>query len=139
MDDRHSAPASISADFAPLRLRMRASGHVFDLTSPNVLLGRHSDADLRLPLPDVSRQHCRFLHTVAGWQVIDLGSLNGVYVNGLRVRSPVVLCPGDHIRICGVELEVEAVDAVPPPDPREELLRGLTGSMPTQPLHRWAS
>src|SRR5437763_2828003 len=104
MDDNH-APGI--ATFVPLRLRLHPGDHVVDLTSPDVLLGRQSDADLRLPHPDVSRQHCRFQFTDTGWQVVDLDSLNGVYVNGDRVRRVTIIRPGDQIRICGVELDVE--------------------------------
>ena len=56
MDD-HNAHGP--GDFRPLRLRLQPGDHVIDLTRPDVLLGRQSDADLRLPQPDVSRQHCR--------------------------------------------------------------------------------
>jgi pSer/pThr/pTyr-binding forkhead associated (FHA) protein len=101
-----------SGDFQPLRLRLHPGDHIYDLTSPDVMLGRQSDADLRMPQPDVSRQHCRFRFTRDGWQIVDLGSLNGVYVNGARVRKVTLIQPGDHIRICGVEFDVEDSNAV---------------------------
>jgi pSer/pThr/pTyr-binding forkhead associated (FHA) protein len=41
--------------------------------------------------------------------LIDLGSLNGVYVNGARVAKA-MLHAGDTIRICSVEFEVNPVD-----------------------------
>jgi len=92
--------------FQPLRLRMHPGGQAIDLTEPDLILGRHSEADLRMPLPDVSRRHCRFVFSPAGWELIDLGSLNGVYVNGVRVQRT-VLEPGDTVRICSLEFEVE--------------------------------
>jgi pSer/pThr/pTyr-binding forkhead associated (FHA) protein len=101
-------------------------------------LGRHSDADVRLPLPDVSRRHCRFVFTEAGWQVVDLNSLNGVYVNGERVhRAP--LRHLDLVRIGSLTFEVNLqagtetvqlaaghdvlqsiAEALPPPGPGAE-------------------
>ena len=93
MDDRH-APS-----FMPLRLRLQPGNHVIDLTGPDILLGRQSDADLRMPQPDVSRQHCRFQFTDGGWRLVDLESLNGVYINGARVRNMAVVQAGDLIRI----------------------------------------
>jgi len=139
MDDLHlrrdDAP---SADFLPMRLRLHPGGHAIDLTHPDVLLGRHSEADLRMPQPDVSRQHCRFVYSDFGWQLIDLGSLNGVYVNGVRVRRALVLRPGDHIRICGVELDVEAVGDLAPEEsaPEAEPLRNVAATVDAEGLAR---
>src|SRR3954453_17311342 len=98
---------SHTPDFAPLRLRLHPGDHVIDVTAPDVLLGRQSDADLRMPQPDVSRQHCRFQYAHGGWRIVDLGSLNGVYVNGSRVSRMAVIHAGDQIRICGIALDVE--------------------------------
>jgi pSer/pThr/pTyr-binding forkhead associated (FHA) protein len=92
--------------FRPLRLRLRPGGQTVDLHGPNLVLGRHSECDLRMPLPDVSRRHCRFVFSAGCWDVIDLGSLNGVHVNGARVQR-ITLHPGDHIRLGGLELDVE--------------------------------
>src|SRR5690348_16310659 len=77
----------VPADFLPLRLVLQPSGATVELTQPDVLIGRHSQADVRLPLPDVSRRHCRLLFGQGVWQVIDLNSLNGVYLNGEPIRQ----------------------------------------------------
>lgn len=99
--------------FVPLRLRLLPGVDIIRLDSPDLMLGRHSSADLCLPLPDVSRQHCRFVFTAGGWEVIDLGSLNGVSVNGDRiVRS--LLHAGDRIRICSTEFEVVTAEGAGP-------------------------
>lgn len=110
--------------FEPLRLRLHPGGHAIDLTSADVVLGRHSEADLRMPLPDVSRQHCRFLHTANGWEVIDLGSLNGVYVNGQRIDRA-FLHPGDTVRICCLELEIEPANCDAPAASPTQVLLGI--------------
>src|SRR4051812_10993697 len=60
-DDRDPA-------FAPLRLLLQSGGLILQFTRPDMVLGRHSEADVRLPLPDVSRKHCRFLHAQGLWQ-----------------------------------------------------------------------
>src|SRR5229473_2849513 len=67
--------------FIPLKLILQPNGPVLELTRPDTLMGRHSEADVRLPLPDVSRRHCRFLFADGAWQIFDLDSLNGVFVN----------------------------------------------------------
>ena len=117
--------------FEPLRLRLHPGGHAIDLTSADVVLGRHSDADLRMPLPDVSRRHCRFLHTAAGWEVIDLSSLNGVYVNGQRVERA-MLHPGDTVRICTLELEVEPMNCDAPAASPTQVLLGIFEALSRQ-------
>ena len=89
--------------------------------------GRHSEADLRMPLPDVSRRHCRFVHSQAGWELIDLGSLNGVYVNGARVERA-MLHPGDSVRICSLEFEVETPDRPASVETLSQAIHGLAAS-----------
>ena len=86
--------------FVPLRLVLQPSGAVIEVTRPDTLVGRHTEADVRLPLPDVSRRHCRLVWTEGHWQVIDLNSLNGVSVNGEAVLQA-SLHDGDQIRIGG--------------------------------------
>jgi pSer/pThr/pTyr-binding forkhead associated (FHA) protein len=93
-------------DFVPLRLILQPSGAAVELTQPDVLLGRHSQADVRLPLPDVSRRHCRFLFSQGVWQVIDLNSLNGVFLNGEPIRQA-TLHQGDLLRIGGFIFAVD--------------------------------
>jgi len=90
----------------PLRLILQPSGMTVELTAPDVLFGRHTEADVRLPLPDVSRQHCRFQFRNGNWQVVDLKSLNGVHVNDARVDQA-VLGQGDRVRIGGFTFVVD--------------------------------
>src|SRR4051794_38746729 len=96
--------------FLRMRLVLQPSGLVLDVDGPDVLVGRHSEADLRLPLPDVSRRHCRLQFVEGGWQVIDLNSLNGVQVNGEQVlQAP--LEHGDSLRIGGFTFAVDLSDS----------------------------
>lgn len=72
----------------------------FPVNQPHVTLGRREDCTFRVPLPDVSREHCR-LHTDyldGSVHVKDLGSANGTYVNFKRVREA-VLNPGDVLSV----------------------------------------
>jgi predicted component of type VI protein secretion system len=102
---------------APLRLRLQPGGLAVDLTRPDVLVGRHSEADVRLALPDVSRRHCRFVYRDRRWHVYDLNSLNGIFVNGERVQQA-VLVDHDLVRIGGLTFEVELN-----PEPRGETVQ----------------
>jgi pSer/pThr/pTyr-binding forkhead associated (FHA) protein len=100
-------------DFRPLHLLLEPSGLVFAVTRADVLVGRHSSADVRLPLTDVSRRHCRLLFEAGRWQVLDLDSLNGVYVNSARVRQA-HLNPGDRLELGGYTFVVEPTAAARP-------------------------
>jgi pSer/pThr/pTyr-binding forkhead associated (FHA) protein len=91
---------------APLRLCLRPGRFAVEVMRSGTVFGRHSSADVRLPLPDVSRRHCRFVCEFGRWQVLDLDSLNGVFVNGAPVRQA-ELHDGDQLRIGGFVFDVE--------------------------------
>jgi hypothetical protein len=83
-----------------------------------VVLGRGRRARLRLPDPQVSRRHARVRLRGGRAVVEDLGSKNGLRVNGVRVeRRPVALAPGDVLALGGtaVALEDPAFAPAPPP------------------------
>lgn len=128
-------------DFAPLRLILQPSGAAVELTQPDILIGRHSQADVRLPLPDVSRRHCRFLFGQGVWQLIDLNSLNGVFLNGEPIRQA-TLQQGDLIRIGGFIFAVDLTEANPEAaesEASEGLIRRLFKRPPDAEPHRRAS
>jgi pSer/pThr/pTyr-binding forkhead associated (FHA) protein len=121
MDDRTpdtidmnlAAPAGLPPGFVPLRLVLLPSGVTLELDLPDMVLGRHSDADLRLPMPDVSRHHCRFVWAAGSWSVVDLNSLNGVDVNGMSVQRA-RLAQNDLVRIGGFTFTVDLNYPNPP-------------------------
>jgi pSer/pThr/pTyr-binding forkhead associated (FHA) protein len=88
------------AEFVPLRLVLQPAGTVIEVDRPEMVIGRHTEADIRLPLPDVSRRHCRIQYVDGRWQVVDLNSLNGTKVNGEPVQRA-FLEQGDTLRIGG--------------------------------------
>lgn len=67
----------------------------------NMRLGRAVDNDIVLRDPQASRYHATLTLTGTGYVLADLGSANGVIVNGVRIQQPVVLRPGDVIVIGG--------------------------------------
>ena len=56
--------------------------------------------------PNVSRRHVELRRDDNGWQVVDLGSTNGIKVNGQRVNQA-ALRPGDRITIGVTDLSFE--------------------------------
>ncbi|HEV3259286.1 MAG TPA: FHA domain-containing protein [Gemmataceae bacterium] len=101
-----------AVNFAPLRLLLQPGGTVVEVTKPDTLVGRHSEADIGLRLPDVSRRHCRFVFTNHHWHVFDLQSLNGLFVNGERVRQA-MLRHRDTVRIGSLTFEVDLLHGPP--------------------------
>ena len=101
------------ANVLPLRLLLQPEGSLLELNRPEMLVGRHSEADVRLRSPEVSRRHCRFVFALGQWQVFDLNSLNGVWVNGLRVQHA-VLQNQDVVHIGSYDFEVEIGPATLP-------------------------
>ncbi len=68
------------------------------LRKKELFVGRRSDSDIVLTDPYVSRRHARLIRQDRGYQVIDLNSTHGTFVNGSRVQER-VLEAGDKIRM----------------------------------------
>lgn len=65
------------------------------------VIGRGLTCDLRLCDPLVSRRHARLLRRGRAAAIEDLGSANGVFVNGLRAHGIRVLDRGDVLQLGG--------------------------------------
>ena len=59
--------------------------HVLDQAAGVLTIGRAPEADIFLDDVTVSRRHAELRHGAEGWSVRDVGSLNGTYVNRVRV------------------------------------------------------
>jgi hypothetical protein len=69
------------------------------LEGPTAVLGRSKECDCIFRDPNVSRRHAELRRGPTGdWQVVDLGSTNGVKVNDRRVESS-RLSPGDEVTL----------------------------------------
>jgi pSer/pThr/pTyr-binding forkhead associated (FHA) protein len=94
----------------------------FSVARDITVVGRREDCDLRIPVGDVSRKHCRLVKEGDTIRLEDLGSSNGSYVNGHRVQEA-VLKPGDWIQIGPVQFVIQIdgepsdEELVPPPSP----------------------
>jgi hypothetical protein len=71
----------------------------FVLEGPVASLGRSRECDCVLADPNVSRKHAELRRNSTGdWEIADLGSTNGIKVNGRQVDSS-RLSPGDQVQI----------------------------------------
>lgn len=94
--ERAAEPGLVGALFVTCG---RRAGSSVRLQQGPVTLGRHHDATLVLDDPSVSRHHVAIRPTPdGGYELEDLGSVNGTYVNGQRVARA-VLQPGDELQV----------------------------------------
>jgi hypothetical protein len=76
------------------------------LAGERMTIGRSRECEILIDDPNVSRRHAEVRKTIEGWMIADLGSTNGVKVNGKRVHEE-VLRPGDKITLGLIELEFD--------------------------------
>jgi len=86
----------------------------FSVARDITVIGRREDCDLRIPLGDISRKHCRLIRDGETLRVEDLGSSNGTFHNGQRVQEA-TLTAGDSVQL-GPVVFVLQVDGVPADD-----------------------
>ncbi len=82
---------------------LKWSGGVHTLTGP-CFIGRRSDNDIPINNVQASRRHAVLMNLNDDWWINDLGSRNGVIINGLRLSSARRLRNGDEIRIANQRL-----------------------------------
>ena len=86
----------------------------FSIARDMTVIGRREDCDLRIPLGDISRKHCRIVRDGDMLKLEDLGSSNGTFLNAHRVQEA-LLSPGDSIQV-GPVVFVLQVDGEPEDD-----------------------
>ena len=71
----------------------------FRMLKSEVAIGSGEDNQFVIRRPSTSRRHALLAFRQGQYQISDLGSTNGTFVNGRRVRSPAIVEIGDEIRI----------------------------------------
>ena len=106
---RSGRASETSINRAPLVLEVNGTRH--PLQPPGLVIGRGTEADLRINDPGISRRHAQIRVNAAGPQVqidiVDLGSTNGIVVNGHRVQQA-ALQEGSRIEIGSTRMLVHA-------------------------------
>ena len=80
------------------------AGREYTLVDGEQIIGREPGLAVRLDSPKVSRRHARVVVREGRATLEDLGSKNGTFVRGARIRQAVAIQPGDVIRIGGFRL-----------------------------------
>lgn len=81
-------------------------GENVSLSEAPLLIGRGTDAAIRLDDDYVSTRHARIAQSNGEWFVEDLGSTNGTYVGSRRITQPMALGVGTQVRIGKTVLEL---------------------------------
>lgn len=112
-----AAPAQSSQKKYLGKLVPKGGGDPIPLLKPDLLIGRSRQADIRLKFSTVSGRHCTLEWRDGYWFVEDLGSSNGVKINGERVDRR-HLIPGDQLSISSQRFTIEYTpEGEPPVDP----------------------
>jgi adenylate cyclase len=81
-------------------------GDAIPLVREQMSMGRRESCDICLQFPNVSGLHCELSYKNGYWFIQDLGSTNGVKVNGVRVHKR-PLNPSDEITIAKRTFRIE--------------------------------
>jgi FhaA, N-terminal domain/FHA domain len=82
---------------------LTVAGRKHEITKASVVLGRSREADVRVADVNVSRRHAELRQEGAGYWIVDLGSTNGLEINGKRVERARVR-DGDRITLGSTEV-----------------------------------
>ena len=95
---------------------------VFELTEAKISVGRTDENAIHINDASVSTRHAEFVLKGGEYVLRDLGSTNGIRVNGKPVNEA-KLCPGDRVRFGSVEgvYEPDVKGAAQPLPPEENL------------------
>jgi hypothetical protein len=74
-----------------------------ELTKQRTVIGRSKESDIRVPDPNVSRQHVEIVQEGTTYWIVDLDSTNGIELNGRRVKKA-KLSDGDRVALGSSEL-----------------------------------
>jgi FHA domain-containing protein len=83
------------------------AGQRAELDQAPILIGRGSDAGIKLDDDYVSTRHARIAASGDQWFVEDLGSTNGTYIGTVRITQPTTITIGTQVRIGKTILELK--------------------------------
>jgi hypothetical protein len=96
----------VHAQRAP-RALLAVAGKRLLLPPAGGVIGRSRECDIVLEDTGISRRHAQIRPGGAGWEIEDLGSTNGVLVNGQEIRGRQILRSGDRVEFGSTEARFE--------------------------------
>ena len=105
--ERVQAPLEAARAARGARALLVVGGKRMQVPAAGGVIGRSRDCDVVLNDANVSRRHAELRPDGDGWAVSDLGSTNGVLVNGRPIRRSTRLRPGDRIELGTTEVVFE--------------------------------
>ncbi len=91
----------------PMKAVVAVEGRRMVVGTTGAVIGRSRDCDIVLADANISRRHAEIRPADGGWAVSDMGSTNGVLVNGRKIDGPAPLRAGDRIELGTTELRFE--------------------------------
>jgi hypothetical protein len=91
----------------PTRALVVVAGRRLPIGPRGATIGRSRDCDIVLDDAGISRRHAEIRPGDVGWTVADLGSTNGVRLNGRTLRGAQELKAGDHVELGSTEIVFE--------------------------------
>jgi pSer/pThr/pTyr-binding forkhead associated (FHA) protein len=96
----------VALELGMARWRLRFNLQEIDLRQGRIVLGRAAECPITFEDALVSRHHAELYVTSSCVIIRDLGSRNGVRVNGVRIREATELQPNDRVRLGRDELVI---------------------------------
>ena len=120
-DDRAATPAVAASSIVAPRFWLVWQDRTFAIDAPDMTIGRDPACQIRVDAPGVSRRHASIHVNGRGSaadgkaMLEDLGSTNGTFVDGRRVKKPVALDDGQSVRVGEATLIVRTASPVDAP------------------------
>ncbi|MGC2761964.1 MAG: FHA domain-containing protein, partial [Candidatus Binatus sp.] len=71
----------------------------YSLMKDEISIGRGEDNDVVIPHASVSRQHARLMRRAGGFELMDLNSTNGSYVDDRQIHGSAFVSAGSRLRL----------------------------------------
>jgi FhaA, N-terminal domain/FHA domain len=106
--DLPAEPAAAERPRRSARAALVVDGKRYAVSSAGATVGRSRDCDVVLDDANVSRRHAEIRQgSDGGWTIADLGSTNGVRINGRDISGAHALESGDHVVVGTVDARFE--------------------------------
>ncbi len=86
----HMAPLPSNKRYSLAVIMGANAGQIHTVAKPRIILGRGADSDVQLQDSEVSRRHAMLEIHLDEASVVDLGSTNGTYVDGVRIQRATI-------------------------------------------------